>query len=306
MLLLGVKVTLLEREGIDMLRCGHIERRVGLLLLPVALALFISPVVAQSQLVTEYACSQSYETVAPVDELDYRSSDYLGWIVVSIPDDCYRRGYVHLVDVRLSCSRTVQVRLTNPDPPDDPLLVLCVGGLPRRLYGDPLLFHDYVAGLDKYYEVVSSVPVSLQYRVEMDVYRVLTAYPGATPTPNPSPSPVAVATPTPAGQVVCQQEMLDGFVDFDDPRYLGRLLVAYEGITLIRTNEYVRRVLGESVSFIGGVDYDAASGERARLDVCNQADVQSEIASVAQDSYLLLVFFGVVGVSLLAVLVLRR
>lgn len=289
-----------------MLRFGHIRRRVGLLLLPVAFALFLpSPAAAQSGLRTEYVCSQSYDATAYLDKPDYRYPDhYLGWIVVSIPDGCYRRGYVHLVDVRLSCSVTMQVRLTNPNPPVDPLVLMCVGGLPRYPYGDPVLFHDFVAGLDKHYEALSSASGPVQYRVEMDVYRVLGSSGASTPTPVPSPFPTPL--PSSGGDVVCQQEMLDGFVSFDDSRYLGHLLIAYEGVTLIRKNEYIRRVFGNSVQFVGGVDYDAASAEGARLDVCDSVDVQSDIASIAQDSYLLLVFFGVAGVSLLAVLVLRR
>lgn len=294
----------LEREGIDMLRFGHIRRRAGLLLLPVAFALIPFPAGAQSGLSTEYVCSQSYETTAYLDEFDYRFPDHhLGWIVVSIPDDCYRRGYVHLVDVRLFCSITMLVRLTNPDPPDDPLVLTCIGGLPRYPYGNPVLFHDFVTGMDKYYEVLSAVG-SVRYRVEVDVYRVRSSSVAVVPTPAPSPFPTP--SPSSGGDVVCQQEMLDGFVSFDDSRYLGHLLVAYEGVTLIKRNEYVRRVLGESVQFVGGVDYDSASGDGARLDVCNSVDVQADIASIAQDSYLLLVFFGVAGVSLLAVLVLRR
>lgn len=289
---------------------GHIGRRLGILLFPVALALFPSSSFAQSEsLITEYACSRSYESVAYIDQPDYRSSAYLGWVVVSIPPDCYRRGYVHLIDVQLSCAVGFHVRLTNPDPPDDPLVVSCVGGLPRRQFGDPVLFHDFTSGssgMDRYYEVVSSVPVQSRYRVVLDVYRVLTAYSGAyTPVPSPFPTPFPTPVSTPPSDVVCQQEYLDGFADLRDNRYLGRLMIAYEGVSLLR-DEYVRRVLGDPLRFVAGVDYSSAFAEGARLDVCNEVDLQTETVSLFRDSYQLFVFFGVVAVSLLSVLVLRR
>lgn len=283
----------------------HIARRLGYLLLPVALTPFFLVSPARSEgLPLEYACSRSYDMPVYFVEYDNSYSAYIAWLFLGIPDDCYRKGYIHLLDVRLACSDTFVVHLAQD------LTVTC-SSRSRRRFGDFVGFHVYSTRMDTYVDLTSAVSGESWVIVEMDVYRVLTAYDGAwTPTavasPYPTLTPTVVPSPTLVADVACQQTYLDGVLDLSDDKYIGHLLIAYEGVQLIKRNEYVRKVLGDELRFIAGVDYDYAVADGARLDVCDKRDVEALSVSVAQDSYMLLSFFGIAVVGLLSVLVLRR
>ena len=107
--------------------------------------------------------------------------------------------------------------------------------------------------------------------------------------------------------MACSQIVFDGVVDFFDSDFFGRSVIAYEGVRLVKRGRYSRDVgSGGTVRFVAGVDYDYAVGESARIDVCEPRDASLEVASIAQDAYMLLSFFGIVVVSLLSVLVMRR